>query len=321
MVGEPQSAGTPVSEQAARDQRPEVSILIVYNTIDLTLACLDFVIAETNATTYEIIVVDNASSDGSADAVAAGHPEVRLIRSNQNMGFARANNVAAEIANGNLLLLLNPDTVVLDGPIDRLVAVAKSQPAARLWGGRTVFGDGTLNPSNCWRRMSLWNLFCRAAGLTGLFPRNEVFNAEAYGGWQRDTEREVDIVTECFFLIERRFWETLGGFDPLFFMYGEEADLCLRARSLGAGPRITPDARIVHYGGASERVRAEQISRVSRAKVSLLGRHMPASLRVLAYRAAMLARRNDRFAEEHAVWSEIWQRRREWQQGFEQACR
>ena len=111
--------------------------------------------------------------------------------------------------------------------------------------------------------MSLWNLFCRAVGLTGLFPQSRLFNAEAYGGWKRDTEREVDIVTGCFFLIEHRFWDTLGGFDPLFFMYGEEADLCLRARPLGARPRITPDARIVHYGGASERVRAEQIIRVS----------------------------------------------------------
>ena len=321
--------------QPARDRHPEVSILVIsYNTVEMTLACLNSVVAETQATRCEIIVVDNASSDGSADALAAAHPEVRLVRSNENMGFAQANNVAAEIAKGDLLLLLNPDTVVLDGAIDRLVAFAKARPEARIWGGRTVFGDGSLNPSSCWRRMSLWNLFCRAAGLTGLFPDSKFFNAEAYGGWQRDSEREVDIVTGCFFLIERRFWETLGGFDPLFFMYGEEADLCLRARSLGARPRITPDARIVHYGGASERVRVEQIIRVSRAKVSLLARHMPASLRgagvflyrlwplsrVLAYRVAMLAQLNDRFAEEHAVWSEIWQRRREWQQGFTQDC-
>ena len=322
--------------QPACDVLPELSILVIsYNTAEMTLACLDSVVAETQATTYEIIVVDNASSDGSADAIAAGHPEVRLIRSNENMGFARANNLAAKIAKGDLLLLLNPDTVVLDGAIDRLVVFAKARPKARIWGGHTVFADGSLNPSNCWRRMSLWNLFCRAAGLTGLSPESKLFNAEAYGGWQRNTEREVDIVTGCFFLIERRFWETLGGFDPLFFMYGEEADLCLRARALGARPRITPQARIVHYGGASERVRAEQIIRVSRAKVSLLARHMPAGLRgagiflyrlwplsrMLAYRVAMLVRPSDRFAGEHAAWSEIWQRRREWQQGFEQECR
>ena len=243
--------------------------------------------------------------------------------------------MGAEIAKGDLLLLLNPDTVVLDRAIDRLVAFAKVRPESRIWGGHTVFGDGSLNTSNCWRRMGLWNLFCRAAGLTGLFPESEIFNTEAYGGWQRDTEREVDIVTGCFFLIERRFWETLGGFDPLFFMYGEEADLCLRARPLGARPRITPEARIVHYGGASERIRADKIVRVSRAKVSLLARHMPTGFcraaiflyklwplsRVLAYRVAMLVRASDRFAGEYAVWSEIWQRRREWQEGFEKEYR
>lgn len=330
MLAEPQRDGDSASVQ------PELSILIVsYNTAELTLACLDSVVAETQATAYEIIVVDNASSDASADAIAAAHPEVRLIRSDENMGFARANNVAAQIAKGDLLLLLNPDTLVLDGAIDRLVAFRKARLEARIWGGHTIFADGSLNPSNCWRRMGLWSLFCRAAGLTGLFPKSELFNAEAYGGWLRDTEREVDIVTGCFFLIERRFWETLGGFDPLFFMYGEEADLCLRARLLGARPRITPDARIVHYGGASERVRADKMVRLSRAKVSLLARHMPAGLRgagiflyrlwplsrMLAYRVAMLVRPSDRFAGQHATWSEIWQRRHEWQQGFEQERR
>ena len=322
--------------QPARAQHPELSILIVsYNTADMTLACLDSVVAETRATRYEIIVVDNASSDGSADAIAAAHPEARLIRSNQNMGFARANNIAAEIAKGNLLLLLNPDTVVLDGAIDRLVAFAKARPKAQIWGGRTVFPDGSLNPSNCWRRMRLWNLLCRAAGLTGLFPHSKFFNAEAYGGWQRDSEREVDIVTGCFFLIERRFWQILGGFDLLFFMYGEEADLCLRARRHGARPRITPNARIVHYGGASEQVRVEQIIRVSRAKVTLLARHMPVGLRLagiflyrlwplsrlMAYRLAMITPLGGRFADEHAVWREIWQRRQEWQHGFAQVSR
>jgi GT2 family glycosyltransferase len=336
MLAEPQRGGDLASVQPAVDERPQLSILIVsYNTAELTLACLDSVVAQTRATAYEIIVVDNASSDASADAIAAAYPEARLIRSDENMGFARANNVAAQLAKGELLLLLNPDTVVLDGAIDRLVAFAKARPEARIWGGHTVFGDGALNSSNCWRRMDLWNLFCRAAGLTGLFPKSELFNAEAYGGWLRDTEREVDIVTGCFFLIERRFWEALGGFDPLFFMYGEEADLCLRARSLGARPRITPDARIVHYGGASERVRADKMVRLNRAKVSLLARHMPAGLRgvgiflyklwplsrMLAYRVAMLVRPGDRFAEERAIWSEIWQRRREWQQGFGQERR
>src|SRR5262245_16826178 len=171
MLDEPQKVGEPASVRPVRDLVPELSILVIsYNTAEMTLACLDSVAAETRETAYEIIVVDNASSDGSADAVAAAHPEIRLIRSDENMGFARANNVAAKTAKGDVLLLLNPDTVVLDGAIDRLVAFAKARPKARIWGGHTVFGDGSPNPSNCWRRMDLWNLLCRATGLTGLFP-------------------------------------------------------------------------------------------------------------------------------------------------------
>ena len=214
----------------------------------MTAAALDSVLAETRTTSFEIIAVDNASTDGSS-AMLAQHPaKPQLIARNDNIGFARANNVAASQARGRYLLLLNPDTVVLDGAIDNLVAFARARPEARIWGGRTIFADGSLNPSSCWCRMTPWNLFCRASGLTAMFAQSEVFNGEAFGGWARDSERDVDIVSGCFFLIEKELWDELGGFDPLFFMYGEEADLCLRARALSAKPAVTPEATIIHYG-------------------------------------------------------------------------
>ena len=225
----------------------DVSIIVVsYNTRQMTADALASVASGTRAASYEIIAVDNASSDGSA-AMLATHPtRSQLIALKDNIGFARANNLAAKTARGRYLLLLNPDTIVHDAAIDRLVQFALDNPAARNWGGRTLFADGTLNPSSCWGRMSLWNLLCRATGLTGLFPKSELFNGEAFGGWRRDSVRQVDIVSGCFFLIEKDLWDHLGGFDPLFFMYGEEADLCLRAHALGARPVVTPDATIVH---------------------------------------------------------------------------
>src|SRR5690606_35725860 len=116
-------------------------------------------------------------------------------------------------------------------------------------------------------------VFCVATGLSSLFRGSSLFNPEGYGGWKRDTVREVDIVSGCFFLIRRELWERLGGFDPAFFMYGEEADLCLRARKLGARPMVTPEATIVHYGGASERVRADKMVRLLQAKALLIRRH------------------------------------------------
>lgn len=309
----------------------DVSILVVsYNTHAMTAAALDSVLAETKSTSYEIIAVDNASGDGSA-AMLQRHPaQPHVIALSDNIGFARANNLAAKSARGRYLLLLNPDTIVRDSAIDKLVRFAILFPKARIWGGRTLFADKSLNPSSCWGRMTVWNLFCRASGLTALFPRSEWFNGEAYGGWSRNTIRDVDIVSGCFFLIEKELWDGLGGFDPLFFMYGEEADLCLRARAFSANPTITPAATIIHYGGASERARSDKMVRLLAAKASLISRHWPSSTAPLgrALLAAWPASRavattlygaltGNAAAQQNAkIWREIWARRSDWRQGY-----
>ncbi|MFN3868545.1 MAG: glycosyltransferase family 2 protein [Hyphomicrobiaceae bacterium] len=310
--------------------RPEVSILVVsYNPRARTLAAISSAAAETRSR-HEIIVVDNASADGSAAAIAAHPAAPRLIALDDNIGFARANNVAARAATGDYLLLLNPDTVVLGGAIDQLLAFARARPSAGIWGGRTLFADGRLNPSSCWRRMTVWNLFCRATGLTGIFPGSRLFNSEAMAGWRRDTVREVDIVSGCFLLIRREMWQRLGGFDPTFFMYGEEADLCLRARAVGARPVVTPKATIVHLGGASEATRAGKMVRLLAAKTTLIDRHMPPMTRTigrtllrlwpltrwLALAAATTLTANLRAGQAAATWREIWDRRGEWQRGL-----
>ncbi len=315
----------------SREHPIDVSILVVsYNTRALTLAALQSAVRETHDTAFEIIVVDNASTDGSASAIAETFPGIRLIASPANLGFAAANNLAARSARGRFLLLLNPDTVVLDRAIDRLHAFSLARPEARIWGGRTVFADGTLNPASCWGRMTPWNLFCRAAGLTAMFRDTEFFNREAYGGWARDTVREVDIVSGCFLMIERAFWCELGGFDPAFFMYGEEADLCLRARALGARPAVTPEATIVHLGGASETARTVKMVKLLAAKASLVSRHFHPSTRPMGralhaawplsrlfahtLRAALTGRAADR--EAAATWGEIWRQRVHWRYGY-----
>lgn len=305
---------------------PEATIIIVsYNTRELTLACLRSLREQTRATTHETIVVDNLSSDGSAEAIEREFPAITFVKPGRNLGFAAANNLAAREARGEYLLLLNPDTIVLNGAVDSLLRFARDRPDAGIWGGRTLFPDGRLNPTSCWMRQTPWSLLCRGFGFSGAFPRSTLFNPEAMGGWKRDTEREVDIVTGCFFLIRREMWDRLGGFDPAFFMYGEEADMCLRARALGARPRITPDATIIHYGGASETVKADKLVRLLRAKAQLIRRHWPpltrwlglwmlsqwSLLHALAWRVRSTARRG--CAEERAeFWTAGWTRRREW---------
>lgn len=314
---------------AERQEGPSLSVIVVsYNTRDMTVAALQSVMAETPDTNLEIIVVDNASGDGSVEAIAAACPTARLLPLGRNIGFAAANNLAARHARGRYLLLLNPDTVILDRAIDRLMAFAAAHPDAMLWGGRTIFADGRLNATSCFRFMSLWSLLCQALGLNSLFRSNPLFNAYAYGGWQVDSERRVDVITGCFLLIERAVWTQLGGFDEAFHVYGEEVDLCQRARALGALPRITPQATIIHHGGASQAIRADKMVRLLNAQVALIRKHWrrPSATfglallliwpwsRMVAH--GIRARLTGRGADNHAAWRAIWSRRSEWRGGY-----
>jgi GT2 family glycosyltransferase len=305
---------------------PDVSILVIsYNTRDLTVACLRSVFEQTRDVNFEVIVVDNASSDGSADAVAKEFPAVRLIRLAENIGFARANNVAAKEASCAYLLLLNPDTVILDGAVQKAMKFAAGRGSdAEIVGGRTYFGDGSLNATSCHGRPTPWSMWCQAVGLTVVFRGSNLFNPEALGDWPRDSVREVDAITGCFLLISRRLWNELGGFDPAFFMYGEETDLCLRARRSGGRCVVCPEAKLVHYGGASEKVRADKMIKLFRAKVQLARRHWrpgivwfaPAMLRLwaltrlVAFRGLAAVDRTKGSAYE--TWRDVWRRRSEY---------
>lgn len=306
--------------------RPEVSIIVVsYNTRRLTLDCLRSVFSETKCE-VEVIVLDNASTDGSPEAIRdAFGSQLKLIVSKDNLGFAAGNNRAAKVAKGEFLLLLNPDTVVLDGAVDRLLQFARRRPESGIWGGRTLFADGRLNPASCWSRQTLWSLLSQAVGLSSLFRRSTLLNPEGLGGWDRSGEREVDIVSGCFLLIRRDLWDRLDGFRERFFMYGEEADLCLRARQLGARPIVSGDATIVHYGGASETVKADQVVKVLRAKMDLIQLHFPAQQRKIGYWLLALAPKSRALAhgvlekvgvdgadEKRRVWREIVSREVEW---------
>ena len=178
--------------------------------------------------------------------------------------------------------------------------------------------------------MTPWSLFCRATGLSSAFAASAFFNGEAYAGWQRDSVREIDIIAGCYLLITRDLWERLGGFDPVFFMYGEEADLCLRAAALGARPLHTPDAPIIHLGGVSEKTRAGKMIKLLAAKATLIDRYFAplsrpfghASLafwpwsRMVGLRLRAWLKPSVAAIEEAAVWQEIWAARSRWKDGF-----
>ena len=188
---------------------------------------------------------------------------------------------------------------------------------------------GSLNPGSVFGRLTLWSLFCRASGLALIFRDSAFFNPEEMGAWDRRDEREVDVVQGSFFLIRRDLWGALGGFDETFVMYGEEQDLCRRARGHGARPRMTPEATIIHYHGASSR-RADREIMTLKAQATLIRRHFPAWQRPLgAVPARVLAlephgqRRCARAAERAGALrrggedlGDVWRARADWRRGY-----
>ncbi|MFN8222135.1 MAG: glycosyltransferase family 2 protein [Gaiellales bacterium] len=308
----------------------DVSVVIVsYHCRDEVLACLASIAEGAASTAVEVIVLDNDSGDGTVEAITERFPDVRVLPEPVNLGFARGVNRAAEHAQGEFLLLLNPDTVVHEGAIDNLVAFARAHPEHGLYGGRTLDPDGTPHPASCWGAPTLWSLTCFATMLSTVFKRSPVFDPESLGHWQRDTVREVDIITGCLLLVRSALWRELGGFDARYFMYGEDVDLALRARSLGYRPAITPDAVITHEIGVSSESRPEKFRLVLQGKVTVIDQHWSPARRRLGRAlltagvgtralAAAVTRRGatQGSGAGAATWRQLWRERSTWLAGF-----
>ncbi|WP_038140179.1 glycosyltransferase family 2 protein [Thiothrix lacustris] len=296
---------------------PEVSIILVsYNTSSYIRRALESLFRETQLTSIEVIVVDNASNDDSVAMIRQFFPQVTLIESGANLGFAGGVQLGAKQAAGKYLLLLNPDTVIINAAVDRLLHFAKLQPANGIWSGVTLNNDMSLNTQHAWSKPTLHDLLYSALGLSKLFSKTCVFNNANYGCWKRDTVKEVDIVSGCFFLTTRELWDKLGGLDASFFMYAEEADYCLRAKALGYQPIVTPDARIIHHGGVSHSHFSGKQIKLLKGKVELVNRHVTAWQRP-AYKALLYLYVLNKFAL-HTLFKPRSAQRREWQIIFAQ---
>ena len=257
---------------------PRVSVVVVsYNGGDWLDRCLGALFGDARPVVpFEVVVVDNGSDEATRAVLERWSSQATVHYSEENLGFGRGCNLAATIAGGSRIVLLNPDAIALPGCIDALDRALDRHPQAGIVGGRTLRPDGAVEPSSCWGGPTLWSWFCFATGLSTAFHGSRLFDPEALGGWARDTEREVDIVTGCLLAIERTTWERLGGFDERFFMYGEDADLSLRARALGFRPRITPDAEAVHAVGVSSGRKAHKNRLLMTGKATLARLHWPA---------------------------------------------
>ncbi len=248
-------------------------VLVSYNTAEYTKRAIESIYEETRDTDFNIIMVDNDSKDGSEELIANKFPDVTIIQTGANLGFSGGVNIGAKASDSEYVLLLNPDTVILDGAIDKLMAYAKNTPQAGIWGGVTLNNDLSLNPNNARAQLSFKTLSFMALGLSKIFKGSCFFNHDNYGCWDRKSEREVDVITGCFFLTPRRLWEELEGLDETFFMYAEEADYCIRAIKKGYQPRVTPDARIIHHGGVSETNISGKMLKLLKGKAELINKH------------------------------------------------
>ena len=216
-----------------------ISIIIVsWNAKGYLLKCLSSLRYQKNPT--EIIVVDNASADGSPEAVARDYPQVQLIRNRENLGFSRANNIGIKAAQGNYLAFVNSDVVVLPNCMEVLIDFLAAHRDVGMVGPKILGKDARLQPS-CRSFPTLKTEFCRATALDRLLPAR----------WDHSKVEPVDVLQGSFMVVKRKALEDVGLWDERFFVYGEDLDFCRRFWKSGWKIAFIPRARAIHYGGAS----------------------------------------------------------------------
>ncbi len=229
----------------------KISVVIVsWNAKSFLLQCLESLTRQTVSGGLEVIVVDNASSDGSPEAVSRQHPGVTLICNSGNDGFAKGNNIGIRASRGEYLFLINSDVVVSDGCFEKLVQHMDQHPDIGMLTPKILGADGKVQ-RNCMGFPSLWNTLCRAVALDTVFPQSRLFGSFFMTFWNFDDTRPVDVINGCFWVLRRSAMEQVGLLDERFFMYGEDVDWCRRFTQKGWKVMFFAEADALHYGGAS----------------------------------------------------------------------
>jgi len=229
----------------------DLSIIIVsYNTKNLLSQSLFSIYRNALGVNFEIIVIDNGSRDDSIQMLKENFPKVILVDNEQNLGFAKANNEGLLIAQGEFVLFLNPDTLILPGALKKTLEFLKKTPEAGIVGCKILNPDGSLQYSG--RGFpGFWNYFFESFFLYKLFPKNR-WMGKFYGtNFSYNQVREVDVVLGAFMMTKKEILDEVGCFDEKFFIYSEETDLCYRMKKHNRKVYFFPDAQIVHYGRAS----------------------------------------------------------------------
>jgi hypothetical protein len=249
-------------------------IILNYNTKKITLDAVNSIEknypAQIKSGEFEIILADNASSDGSLEefkkykkntAVKSFH----VLANRQNLGFSRGNNAAVLLASGNYILFLNPDTIVGQGTLTHILNFLKKHPDAGAATCKIVHPDGSLD-KNCLRGFPTpWNSFCYFSGLSNFFPKSRLFSGYLQSGWRDINKTQiVDAIEGAFIMLPKKVGDKIGWFDEDYFFYGEDLQMCLDIRKAGYNIYYLPGVSITHYGGVSSGIK-KQSSYVSTA--------------------------------------------------------
>jgi len=229
----------------------EVSIVIVsFNTRELTRQCLESVEKYAAGIPHEVFVIDNASTDGSADMVTGKFPWVHLIRMTENKGFAGGNIPGMKKAQGRYVLLLNSDAFLAEMVLKNTISYLDQNPKIGILGCKLTNPDGSMQPS---ARMlpSPLNKVLHITGLAARFPKSRFFGRVDYTWWDHSEPRSVGWVVGAFFIIRQETIHDIGFLDDHYFLYFEEIDYCLTARRAGWDVVFYPYAEVVHLGGQS----------------------------------------------------------------------
>ena len=228
----------------------DISVVIVgWNAKRYLELCLESVADSAPRRSMEIIVVDNNSSDGSAELIEARFPQVKVIRGKENLGYPRGCNVGIQESQGRYIALVNPDVQVLPGCLDSLAEFLDGNPTVGMVGPR-VFNPDMSQQSTCRRFPTLWNNFCSAAGLSGRFRKSRVFAGEHMFYFGHDRTLAVEVLVGCFWMVRRDALDEVGLFDEALFMYGDDVDWCRRAWKTGWKVVFCPDAQAIHDRGS-----------------------------------------------------------------------
>jgi len=222
--------------------------IVTLNARDHIISCLDSIFAKTRVD-IDIVVVDNHSTDGTVDLIRARFPTVKLIVNDDNYGFSRAVNQGLKILDARYYILLNPDVVVIEDALDRLVAFMDENPRAGICTPRVFNGNGTMQYQCRRGEARPWDVFSYFLGLSRLFPKDPRFTGYLMTHLDDDQVNEVKAVSGGSMMIRREVIEQIGYLDERYFAYQEDTDYCFQARKAGWKVYYIPEARMIHYGG------------------------------------------------------------------------